>query len=80
MADKNIHAQQVYVETGVVKNYGNDTSKDKISVTGDVKVGDFVVYMGHQFLNPDTKIRFTFEDKKYEPLDKEESPQGEETK
>ncbi len=76
VADENLHAQKIYVETGVVKNYGNDTSKDKISVTGNVKTGDFVVFMGHQFLNPNTKIRFTFEDKKYEPLADNKNPEG----
>ena len=55
------------MKTGGVKHYGEDTSKDKIVVTGDVKPGDFVIYVGHQFLNDGDKIRFQIEGKKFGP-------------
>jgi len=60
-------AKKIIVETGLVKSYGDDTSKDRIQIKGDLKVGDFIVYMGHQFLNDNDKIRFVYENKKFGP-------------
>ena len=63
---------------GIVKHYGNDTQNDRITVTGDIKENDLVVYIGQQFLNDNEKIRFTFEGKKYEPAVEEESKDNQE--
>lgn len=71
-------AKKIYVKIGGIKHYGEDTSKDKVVVEGDVREGDFVIYMGHQFLNDNDKIRFFYEGKKYGPEgeEKEQDKQG----
>lgn len=60
-------AKKIALKTGGIKHYGDDTSKDKIVVYGDIKAGDYVIYVGHQFLNDGDKIRFQIDEKKFGP-------------
>ncbi len=64
---RNNLARKVYITPGLTKNYGEDTSKDRIQISGNIEENEFVVVMGHQFLNNGDKIRFTYKDKKYGP-------------
>jgi len=62
-------AKRIFVKTGATKYYG-DTQTAKIQIiTNEIKPGDFIVYMGHQFLNDGDRIKFIYEGKEYGPVD-----------
>jgi len=61
-------ARKIIVKLGYTKYYGDDTEKAKIQIiTKEIKPGDFVVYMGHQFLTDGDLIKFVYDDKEYGP-------------
>jgi multidrug efflux pump subunit AcrA (membrane-fusion protein) len=83
-------SRKIYVKTGILKYYDLDeqstleaTIPARIVIkdaNNSLKEGDFVVYMGHQFLNEGEQIRFTYKGKQYGPKKDEVAVPKEEQK